>query len=53
MVLLINMKFCWQGVDKWATEKELAEFIKKLLQDTIEGIQLAKPPKKNFAFLLF
>lgn len=46
------MKLCWQGLDKWASIKHMAKFIKTLLPDT-EGISIAKPPKKCFAFLSF
>ena len=46
------MKLCWQGLDKWASEKQLAKFVTGLLSD-VTGVSLAKPRMKSFAFLSF
>lgn len=45
-------KICWQGLDKWITEKKLAKIVKNLLPD-VSGIIMARPSKKSFAFLQF
>jgi tRNA (uracil-5-)-methyltransferase len=45
-------KICWQGLDKWISEKKLAKIVKSILPDS-HGIVLARPKKKSFAFLEF
>lgn len=46
------MKLCWQGLDKWASPKQLAKFVTSLLPDT-SGISMHKPHNKPFAFFSF
>ena len=45
-------KLCWQGLDKWISDKKLAKIVQSLLPD-ISGVTMARPPKKSFAFLGF
>ncbi|CAG9312479.1 unnamed protein product [Blepharisma stoltei] len=48
----MNKRLCWQGIDKWISEKKLARILKDNLP-SIDGLLLARPPKKPYAFLEF
>lgn len=45
-------KLCWQGLDKWISDKKLAKIVKTILP-AVDGVILARPSKKCFAFLEF
>jgi tRNA (uracil-5-)-methyltransferase len=45
-------KLCWQGLDKWISDKKLAKTIKKIIPE-VQGIILSRPNKKSYAFLEF
>lgn len=45
-------KLCWQGLDKWVSDKKLAKTIKQIIPE-IQGIVMSRPSRKAFAFLQF
>ena len=45
-------RLCWQGLDKWISDKKLAKTIKKIMPE-VEGIVLSRPTRKSYAFLQF
>ena len=45
-------RICWQGLDKWTSEKKIAKFILEQFPEFTNCL-LAKPPKKSYAFIDF
>ena len=45
-------KLCWQGLDRWISDKKLAKTIKTIIPE-VSGIILSRPSKKSYAFIQF
>ena len=45
-------KLCWQGLDKWTTDRKLAKTIQQMIPG-VTGIILSRPSRKSFAFIQF